>query len=110
MIPSSLESQINQQVADTREQVLRSAGNPPEKVETVASVCAKVSQITDEVMDELAALRSEKDEMLTAIKEAHSSFKHIDDHPSDFTSPEIFYWNARNQARSALTKLQPFLP
>jgi len=32
MIPPHLQSQIDQQVKDTQEQALHSAGNPPEKV------------------------------------------------------------------------------
>ena len=58
---------------------------------------------------EIERLREENRLMRDAIKEAETSFKLIDEHPADFTSPEVFYWNARNQARAALSKLQPFI-
>lgn len=54
------------------------------------------------------ALREENANMRTAIQSAIASFEHIQNHESDFTAPEIFYWNALNQSRSAISALLPF--
>lgn len=47
--------------------------------------------------------------MRAKIKDAADSFRLIDEHPADFTSPELFYWNTKNQIRATLAKLQPLL-
>ena len=48
--------------------------------------------------------------MLEAIREAINSFQYIQNHSRDEEAPANFYWNAMNQSRAALAKLEPFLP